>query len=64
MVQDIRAVEHRGFDVMLLTETKIKLEVYLYNCLGYGMTCSLSRPYRARVSQGGVGLVTRERLVR
>ena len=34
LAQAIWAVEHRGFDVMLLTETNIKTEVYSHNHLG------------------------------
>ena len=39
MTQAIRAVERRGFDMMLLTETKIQSEVYSHNRLGYDATC-------------------------
>ena len=63
MVQAIQAAECRFFDVMLLTKTKIQLEAYLHNLLGYDMTFSAAQPSRARVSQGGVVLVTRERPV-
>ena len=38
MEQAIQELELRGFDVMMLTETKIQLKVYLHNCLGYNVT--------------------------
>ena len=50
--------------MMLLTETKIQLEVYSHNRLGYDVTCSAARPSSARGDQGGIRLVTRERPVR
>ena len=31
LAQAIQAVEHGGFDVMILTETKIQTEAYLHN---------------------------------
>ena len=46
---------------MLLTETKIQSEANSQNQLGYHMTCSASRPSRAGGSQGGVGMLKRER---
>ena len=48
LAQAIRAVERGGFDVMLLTETKIQSEEYLHNHLGYGMTCFAAWPYSNR----------------
>ena len=63
MAQDIREVERGGFDVMILTETKISTTAYCQNRLRYKVTCSAVRPSSARVAQGGVGLVTKERLV-
>ena len=56
-------MEHRGFDVMVLTETKVQSEDYLHNCLGCDVACSMAHPSSARGSQGGVGMVTRERPV-
>ena len=53
-------MEHRGFNVMLLTETKIQLEVYLQNRIRYDATCLAAQTYSAGGAQGGVGLVTRE----
>ena len=61
LAQDIRQVEHRGFDVMLLTETKIQIEAYSHNFLGYDVTFMKASPASAKGSQGEVGLVTRER---
>ena len=57
----IRTVERRGFDVILLTKTKIQSETYLHNRFGYDVTCSVDWPSIYRGSQGGVGLVTREK---
>ena len=51
------------FDVMLLTKTKIQSEAYSHNHLGYDVACLAAQPSSAGGSQGGVGLVTRERLV-
>ena len=64
LAQAIWAVERGGFDVMLLTETKISTMVYCRNRLRYEVTCSTTRPSSARGAQGSVGLVTRERPVR
>ena len=58
LAQAIWAVECGGFDVMLLTDTKIQTEPSSHKCLGYDMTCSKVRPYSSRGYQGGVGLVT------
>ena len=60
MVQAIRAVECGGFDVMLLTDTKILLEAYLNNCLGYNVTCLVARLSSTRGEQVCVGLETME----
>ena len=49
---------------MLLTETKIQLEAYSQNRLGYDVTCLAARPSSAGGSQVGIGLATRERPVR
>ena len=57
-------VERRGFDVMLLTDTKIQLEEYFKNCLGYDVKCSSVQSSSARGSQGSIGMVTKERPVR
>ena len=56
-------MERGGFDVMLLTETKILSEVYLHNHLGYNVTCSEARPSSAEGARGDVKLVTMERPV-
>ena len=53
----------RFFYVMLLTKTKIQLEAYSHNRLGYDVTCLAARLSSARGAQGGVRLVTRERPV-
>ena len=45
---------------MLLSETKIQLEAYSHNHLGYDVTFLMARLSSARGDQGGVGLVTRE----
>ena len=37
LVQAIRKVEHGGFDIMLLTKTKIQTEEYSQNRMGYDM---------------------------
>ena len=54
-------MERVVLNVMLLTETKIQLEEYSHNRLGYDVTCLAERPSSARGSQGGIGMVTRER---
>ena len=54
-------MERRGFDVMLLTKTKIQLEAYSHNRLSYDVNFSASRPSSAGGSQVGVRTVTRER---
>ena len=61
LAQAIQAVECRGFDVMLLTETKTQLDAYSHNRLSYDVTCLEEHTSSARGNQGGVGLVTRER---
>ena len=50
-----------GFDVMLLTKTKIQSEACLHNCLVYDVTYSAVWSSSAGGAQGGAGLVTRER---
>ena len=47
--------------MMLLTETKIQLNAYCHNRLGYDNTCLAARPSSAEGAQGGVGLLTKER---
>ena len=63
LAQAIRTVERRGFDMMILTKTKISTTIYCRNRLVYDVTCSTARPTSAGGSQGGVILVTRERPV-
>ena len=48
LAQAVRAVERRGFGMMLLTKKKIQLEAYSHNFLGYNVTCSEARPYIVR----------------
>ena len=62
MAQVIQAVERGFFDMIMLTDTKIQSEAYSHNRLGCVVTFSTARPSSAGISQGGVGLVTRERL--
>ena len=57
-------MECGGFDVMLLNKTKINFEEYLYNRLGYDVTCSAARLSSAEGAQGGIGMAMRERPVR
>ena len=59
LVQAIWAVERGGFDVMLLTETKIFMMAYCWIRIGYNVTCSASRLSSAGRFHGGVGLVMR-----
>ena len=59
MAQAIRAVERRGFDVMILNKTKISTPAYCQNRLRYETTCSTARPNSAGGAQFGVRLVTR-----
>ena len=50
-----------GFDVMLLTKTKIQSEACLQNHLVYEVNYSAVWSSSAGGAQGDVGLVTRER---
>ena len=54
-------MERGGFDMMLLTETKIQLEAYSNNHLGYNMPFLAAWPSSAGGAEVIVGLVTRER---
>ena len=63
MEQAIQAVDHRGFDVMILTKMNISMTEYCRNQIRYDVTCLKARPSCARESQGGVRLVTREKPV-
>ena len=54
-------MERGDFDVMILTKTKIFTTAYCRNRLGYKVTCLAAWPSSAGGSQGGVGLVRRER---
>ena len=56
-------MECRGFEVMLLTETKVQLEAYSHISLVYNVTCLEGRTSSAGGSQSGVGVITRERPV-
>ena len=47
-------MERGGFDVMLLTDTKIHTDTYPHNCLGYDVTCSKARPARIGPTDGGL----------
>ena len=49
---------------MVLTNTKISTITYCWNRLGYKVTCLTAHPTSTGGSQGGVEVVTRERLVR
>ena len=64
LAQAIRVVERGGFDVMLLTETKISTMAYFQNRLGYEVTCLTAQPSRAGGAQNGVIIVRKERSVR
>ena len=59
--QAIRAVKRGGFDIMLMTETKIQTEEYSNNRLGYNVICSTVRPSKVGGSQGNVVLVSQDR---
>ena len=61
MTQAIHTVEIGGFDVMILTKTKISTSAYCRNQLGYEVNCLTAQPTRTGEAQGGVGIVTRER---
>ena len=63
MAQAIRAVERGFFDVIMMTETKIKSEAYSHNRLGYDVTCSMAHPSSAGGDQSGLRMVMRERLI-
>ena len=52
-------MERRVFEVMLLAKTKIQIEAYLHNRMGYNITCSEAHPSRSGGYQGGAGLVMR-----
>ena len=39
LAQSIRAVERKGLDLVILTETNIQTELYFHNRLGYEVTC-------------------------
>ena len=63
LAQAIWAVDRGGFDVVLITKTKIYTTAYCRNRLGYEVNCLTARPSSASRAQGGVRLVTRERPV-
>ena len=58
LAQAIWAVECGGFDIILLTETKIQTEAFSHNRLGYNVICSTVRLSSAGGAHGGVGLVS------
>ena len=64
MAQAIWKVDHRVFDVMLLTKMNISTTAYCWIRIGYNMTFLAARPSRTRGFQGSVGMVTREWPVR
>ena len=55
MAQVIRTVKRRGFNVMLLTVTNIQSEAYLYNHLGYDVTCLAAQPSSVRDLRAALG---------
>ena len=57
----VRVVELGGFDLMVLTKTKISTIFYCQNRLCYYIVCSVSRSSSASISQGGMFLVSRDR---
>ena len=59
LAQAIRAMERQFSDVMLMTESKIKLEAYSLNRLSYYVTCSTACLSSTKVSESGVGMVIR-----
>ena len=61
LAQAIWVLVRGGFDVMLLTKTKIQSEACLHNRLVYDVTYSAVWPSSAGGAQGGVGLVIMER---
>ena len=63
LAQAIREVERGGFDMMLLTETKIQSEAYSHIRLGDDVTRLMERPSNSGGAQGSFGLVMREQPV-
>ena len=50
LAKAIWAVEHGGFEVMVLTKTKISTLAYCWNRIGYKVTCLTARPTSSRGS--------------
>ena len=61
LVQAIRVVQIRGFDLMILKDTMMADHDYFRNMLGYRLVCSLDITTSAGGAHGGVGLVVRYR---
>ena len=57
IAQAICAVQISGFDLMVVTETKITYQDYCCNRLGYNVVCFPDTTLAAGSAQGGVGLV-------
>ena len=60
LAQSVQADDLGGFDLMVLTKTKISTMAYCWNQLGCNIVCSTARPASAAGLQGGVGLVLRD----
>ena len=61
LAQAIRAVQVGGFNLMVLTETKVTRKSYCHTRLGLEVVCSLVINTDAGGLQWGLGLVVRDR---
>ena len=60
LTQAIRVVQIGGFDIIILTDTKITDQAYFRNRLGYNMGWLPEITATAGNAQGGAGLVIQE----
>ena len=61
IAQVVRVVDLGGFELMVLTKTKISIILYCQNWLGYDIVCLVHRSSRSSIAQGGMVLVSWDR---
>ena len=60
LAQAIQEVHISGFNLMILTYTKVTYQAYCYNIMGYNVVCLLVITMDSGGAQGGVSLVVQD----
>ena len=64
IAQAVLTVKLGGFDLRVLTETKISMALYCRNQLKYNIFCMPDQPTKTRILQGDMDLVLWDRMTR